>query len=82
MKIYTRHGYVLGVRCEVGHSGNRRILWVPSTGYGECLGCGHFFAPDQLPHFATRAEALAADRAFVARWPEDSPADILARRRI
>lgn len=78
MRIYTKAGYVLGDRCSRGHSGNRRYVLITAT-LGECQGCCAF---DGMRQFGSRAEALAADRAFVARWPEDSASDVLAGKRI
>jgi len=82
MNIYTKTNYVLGARCGKGHGGNRHLVWFRGEAYAECAGCGTFFSLAQLPRFATREEALRADRAFKARWPEDSAGDVLAGRRI
>lgn len=80
--IYTKSRYVLGVRCEKGHSGNRRIIWLRGEPYATCAGCATFVGLEQLPRFRDRREALTADRAFLARWPEDPASSVLERRRI
>jgi hypothetical protein len=80
--IYTSHRYVLGFRCEKGHGGNRRAIWLRGEPYATCAGCVDFIDANRLPRFASRREALAADRAFIARWPEDPAADVLSKRRI
>jgi len=82
MNVYTKTNYVLGCRCGKGHGGNRHIIWFRGQAYAECAGCGTFVTVEQLPRFATRREALRADHAFKARWPEDSADDVLAGRPI
>jgi hypothetical protein len=82
MKIYTSKNCVLGARCGKGHGGNRRLFWDRRSRYAECLGCGTFFSIETLPRFQTREDAIRADRAFRARWPEDPAADVLAGRRV
>ena len=80
--VTYRHRYVLGLRCDRGHAGNRRYAWDRGDAYATCVGCHTDVGVGALPRFGSRAEALAADRHFRARWPEDPPADILAGRRI
>jgi hypothetical protein len=80
--IYTKSRYVLGIRCERGHGGNRRIIWLRGEPYASCAGCVNFIDANRLPRFSSRREALAADRSFVARWPEDPAAAVLAGKRI
>ena len=80
--IYTQGGYVLGIRCEAGHSGNRRFWWDRRSWFAECVGCKTFLGLFELPRFANRQEALRADRQFRAEWPWDPPGDVLAGKRI
>jgi hypothetical protein len=80
--LYTSHRYVLGARCERGHGGNRRYIWWRGDAYATCAGCHTFIGTESLPRFQNRREAIAADRAFVARWPEDPASAVLAGRRI
>lgn len=61
--IYTHKGYVLGVRCVLNHSGNRRLAYDRrEPGYAECVGCGSLYVAETLPRFFSRREALRADR--------------------
>ena len=75
MKTYTSKGYVLGHRCDRGHSGNRR--YVRDGSHAECQGCGAFVGIGGM-EFPSRSEALRADRSFHATWPEDTSAAVLA----
>ncbi len=76
--LYTRKGYILGARCDRGHGGNRRYAIADSARrYAECAGCRAFVSTADLPRFASRADALAADAAFRATWPEDSAERVL-----
>jgi len=79
-KLYTRAGYVLGARCDVGHGGNRRYS-IATKGFAECCGCRHYVALRDLPRFASRAEAVAADAQFRATWPLDTASAVLANER-
>lgn len=49
-------GYVLGVRCAKGHSGNRRLTHSQGRWYECCGGCGEFVGVDTIADFQRSAK--------------------------
>jgi len=48
LRVVTQKGYALGVRCSLGHGGNRRLATVgrsQSLGF-QCAGCGAFYTAE------------------------------------
>lgn len=81
MRVYRgKDGHILGIRCGVGHGGNRR--YYADSLSAECGGCLHVIPLSALPRFRSRAEAEAVDRQFVAEWPWDPAGDVLAGKHI
>ena len=54
LKIKSRNGYAVGVRCGSWHSGSHRLAVESDRLYAECEGCRTYYTADEIRSSADR----------------------------